>query len=194
MTLELSFDEMMARVRGGDSEMATELVRKYEPAIRAAIRGRMADQRLRRLFDSTDVCQTVLATFFARMALGKYRLDTPEDLVKLLVTIARNKLLKQVTRHRRAKRDYRRSSEPGPIEPAAATPDPARQLATTELLAEVLRRLTPEERRLVDLRQQGLEWAAIAVEVGGTAESLRKQHARAVARVAEHLEESGVGP
>ena len=67
-------------------------------------------------------------------------------------------------------------------------------MATAELLAEVLRRLTPEERRLVELRQQGLDWAAIAAEVGGSAEALRKQHARAVARVAEHLEESGVGP
>ena len=185
---------MMARVRSGDSEIATELVRKYEPAIRAAIRGRMTDLRLRRLFDSTDVCQTVLATFFARMALGQYRLDTPEDLVKLLVTIGRNKLLKQVTRHRRAKRDYRRGADLGPTEPAAATTDPARQLATAELLAEVLRRLTPEEQRLVELRQQGLDWAAVAAEVGGSAEALRKQHARAVARVAEHLEESGVGP
>ena len=194
MATELSFDEMMARVRSGDSEIATELVRKYEPAIRAAIRGRMTDLRLRRLFDSTDVCQTVLATFFARMALGQYRLDTPEDLVKLLVTIGRNKLLKQVTRHRRAKRDYRRGADLGPTEPAAATTDPARQLATAELLAEVLRRLTPEEQRLVELRQQGLDWAAVAAEVGGSAEALRKQHARAVARVAENLEESGVGP
>jgi len=188
MAPELSFDEMMARVRSGDPATAAELVRKYEPAIRAAVRGRMADQRLRRLFDSTDVCQTVLATFFARMALGQYRLDTPEDLVKLLVSIARNKLLKQVARHRRARRDYRRSGDPGPVDPAAAMPDPARQVATAELLAEVYRRLTPDERRLVEMRQQGLEWTAIAAEIGGTPEALRKQHARAVARVAAEFD------
>jgi hypothetical protein len=45
-------------------------------------------------------------------------------------------------------------------------------------------------RRLVELRQQGDDWAAIAGAVGGTAEGLRKQHARAVARVAAELDEA----
>src|SRR5690349_6426235 len=101
MSPDPTFDDLMARVRAGDAAAAATLVKQYEPAIRTAVRGRMTDPRLRRLFDSADVCQNVLATFFARMALGQYRLDTPEDLVKLLATIARNKLLKQVTRHRR---------------------------------------------------------------------------------------------
>jgi RNA polymerase sigma-70 factor (ECF subfamily) len=188
MTPDTSFDELMSRVRGGDADAAAELVRTYEPAIRAAVRGRMADQRLRRLFDSTDVCQTVLATFFARAALGQYRLDTADDLVKLLVTIARNKLLKQVTRHRRARRDYRRGGDLPPTDPAAETADPAREVATADLLAAVYRRLSPEERRLVELRQQGLDWPAIAADLGGSAEGRRKQHARAVARVAAEFD------
>jgi RNA polymerase sigma factor (sigma-70 family) len=194
MSPDPTFDDLMARVRAGDGAAAAALVRQYEPAIRTAVRGRMADPRLRRLFDSADVCQNVFATFFARMALGQYRLDTPDDLVKLLATIARNKLLKQVTRHRRARRDYRRGTDPGPMEPAAGTPDPARQAATTDLLAAVFRGLSPDERRLVELRQQGLDWAAVAAEVGGSAEALRKQYARAVARVADQLDETGVGP
>src|SRR3954469_22989682 len=119
MTPETPFDELMARVRSGDAAAAPELVRAYERAIRAAVRGRMGDPRLRRLFDSADVCQTVLATFFARVALGEYRLDTADYLVRLLVTIARNKLVKQVTRHRRARRDYRRAGDLPPADPAA---------------------------------------------------------------------------
>jgi RNA polymerase sigma factor (sigma-70 family) len=190
-----SFADLVARLRAGDQSAAAELVRRYEPAIRAAARSRMADTRLRRLFDSVDVCQTVLASFFARMVLGQYQLNSPDDLVKLLVGMARNKLITQVNRHQAGVRDYRRTEavdDAAAPRPAPGTPDPARQAAATDLLAEVYRRLSPAERRLVELRQQGMEWAAIAAAVGGTAQALRKQHARAVARVAEELEELGV--
>jgi RNA polymerase sigma factor (sigma-70 family) len=192
MAEETSFDELVARLRGGDPVAAAELVQRYEPAIRAAVRGRMADTRLRRLFDSMDVCQTVLASFFARVALGQYDLTSADDLVRLLVTMARNKLAKQVARHRRVGRDYRRTlpTEDGHAEVAAGSPDPARQVAAADLVAEVYRLLSPDERRLVELRQHGHDWAAIADTVGGTAEALRKQHARAVARVAAELEEA----
>jgi RNA polymerase sigma factor (sigma-70 family) len=192
MTAETPFDELVARLRCGDPDAAAELVRLYEPAIRAAVRGRMVDTRLRRLFDSMDVCQTVLASFFARVALGQYELSSQDDLVKLLVTMARNKLAKQVTRHRRAGRDYRRTlpTDDGYAQPAAAAPDPARQVAAADLVAEVYRLLSPDERRLVELRQHGHDWPAIADRLGGSAEALRKQHARAVARVAAQLEES----
>lgn len=192
VTDETPFDELVARLRGGDPEAAADLVRRYEPAIRAAVRGRMTDTRLRRLFDSMDVCQAVLASFFARVALGQYELTEPDDLVKLLVAMARNKLAKQVTRHRRAGRDYRRTSpaEDALAQPAAGTPDPARQVAAADMVEEVYRLLSPDERRLVELRQHGHDWPAIAAQVGGTAEALRKQHARAVARVAAELEEA----
>jgi RNA polymerase sigma-70 factor (ECF subfamily) len=192
VSAETEFDELVSRLRGGDPDAAAELVRRYEAAIRAAVRGRMADTRLRRLFDSMDVCQAVLASFFARVALGQYELNSPDDLVRLLVSMARNKLAKQVVRHRRAGRDYRRTA--AAVEEcarsAAGTPDPARQVAAAELVAEVYRLLSPDERRLVELRQHGHDWTAIAAEVGGSAEALRKQYSRAVARVAAQLEEA----
>jgi hypothetical protein len=56
-----------------------------------------------------------------------------------------------------------------------------------ELLQEARRRLSPEERRLLELRDQGQEWAAIAMAVGGQPEALRKQLARALERVAQDL-------
>ena len=126
MSEETPFDDLVARLRCGDPDAAAELVRRYEPAIRAAVRGRMADTRLRRLFDSMDVCQTVLASFFARVALGQYELNSADDLVKLLVGMARNKLAKQVTRHRRAGRDYRRTAPAadGHAQPVSRDPGP----------------------------------------------------------------------
>src|SRR5262245_23610315 len=54
-----SFDELMRRVRAGDEQAAADLVRRYEPAIRRAVRVRLRDPQLRRLLDSIDICQSV---------------------------------------------------------------------------------------------------------------------------------------
>src|SRR5262245_36902173 len=124
MSAETPFDDLVTRLRCGDPDAAVELVRRYEPAIRTAVRGRMADTRLRRLFDSMDVCQAVLASFFARVALGQHELTSPDDLVRLLVAMARNKLAAQVTRHRSVGRDYRRiTAAAEDVQPVASALD-----------------------------------------------------------------------
>jgi hypothetical protein len=56
-----------------------------------------------------------------------------------------------------------------------------------DLLEEVRRRLSPEERQVLELRSEGHDWAAIAAWLGDGAEALRKKHARALDRVAEQL-------
>ena len=99
------FDDLIRRVRAGDEAAAAGLVRRYEPAIRRAVRIRLADTRLARAFDSMDVCQSVLASFFVRAALGQYELDTPDQLLRLLATITRNKLADQARKQRVDRRE-----------------------------------------------------------------------------------------
>src|SRR5436305_8371028 len=101
------FADYLRRIRAGDAEAAAELVRRYEPVIRTEVRVRLFDRALRRRFDSLDVCQSVLASFFLRAAAGEYDLDTPEQLVGLLKKMAFHKLANQVRRHRGAGRDQR---------------------------------------------------------------------------------------
>jgi RNA polymerase sigma factor (sigma-70 family) len=183
------FQQLVRRVRAGEEAAAAELVRRYEPAIRRAVRIRLGDTRLSRAFDSMDVSQSVLASFFVRAGLGQYQLDAPEQLVKLLTTMARHKLADRVDRERAECRDARRveegSAENRDIIGAASSP--SRQVAAKELLEEVRNRLSPEERQLVELRSQGLDWAAIAARQGGSPEALRKRLARATERVAREL-------
>src|SRR5713226_6267484 len=105
---ETSFFTFMKRVRAGDEQAATELVRLYEPEIRREVRLRLRDSRLRRDFDSVDICQSVLASFFVRAALGQYELDQPEHLIKLLVTMTRNKRVGQVRKQQAKGRDNSR--------------------------------------------------------------------------------------
>jgi len=183
-----SFPELIRRVRAGDEQAAAELVRLYEPAIRRSVRLRI-DPRLRRVCDSLDVCQAVMCSFFVRAASGQYEIDTPEQLLKLLATMARHKLAKAGRHQLAARRDARRV-EAGTTEEreiTAGTASPSRHAAAKDLLQEVHRRLSPEERQLVDLRSQGNDWAAIAAQVGGSPEALRKKLARAVERVTEEL-------
>jgi RNA polymerase sigma-70 factor (ECF subfamily) len=189
MAEEHSFQDLIRLVRVGDQAAAAELVRRFEPAIRRAVRIRLVDSRLARVLDSMDICQSVMASFFVRAALGQYELNTPEQLLKLLASMARNKLADQVDRERAECRDNRRVEAGGAEtrEIAARTTTPSRQVAARELLQEVRRRLSPEEQQLVDLRTQGLEWAEVAARLGGSPEALRKRLARATDRVAQEL-------
>jgi RNA polymerase sigma-70 factor (ECF subfamily) len=183
-----SFRDLIGRVRRGDQQAAAELVRRYEPAIRRAVRFRLTDARLRRTCDSLDVCQSVLLSFFVRAASGEYELDTPEQLIKLLTVMARNKLLNQARDHHAARRDNRlvaRNIEG--IDPPGAEPSPSQQAEARELLEEVQRRLTPDERLLVELRNQGHDWATIADRLGSNPATLRQKLHRALARLTRDL-------
>lgn len=136
MSAENPFRELIRRVRAGDQDAAAELVRQYEPTIRRVVRVRLTDTRLRAALDSMDVCQSVLASVFVRAALGQYELETPEQLLKLLATVTRNKLADQARKqrvHRRANLPAADgSSADGPF--IAAGPSPSRQLAARDLL------------------------------------------------------------
>src|ERR1700674_446641 len=98
MPADNGFDVLIRRVRAGDEAAAAELVRGYEPIMRRFVRVRLAGSRLRRLFDSIDICQEVLGSFFARAARGQYDLDSPEGLLSLLVAMARKKVAMKARR------------------------------------------------------------------------------------------------
>jgi RNA polymerase sigma-70 factor (ECF subfamily) len=189
MSEEASFQDLVRRVRSGDEEAAAELVRRYEPVIHRVIHVRLIDARLRRLLDSMDICQSVLASFFVRASLGQYELQTPEDLVKLLAAMGRNKLAHQKRQHRAARRDLRRVEQVGSAAWEAPAPEasPSQQVAARDLAAEARRRLSAADRQLLEWRDQGCEWAEIAARVGGSTEALRKRLARAVEEVARQL-------
>lgn len=184
-----TFQDLIRRVRAGDGEAAAELVRRYEPTIRRVARVRLLDSRLQRAFDSMDICQSVFGSFFVRTALGQYDLETPEQLLKLLVDMSRKKVTDRVREEGAARRDFRRVQGGAPDERQCAAPggSPSRQASAKELLHEVRCRLSLDERQLADARAQGKGWVEIAAETGGSPEALRKQFTRAIDRVAQDL-------
>jgi RNA polymerase sigma-70 factor (ECF subfamily) len=183
------FTDLIRRVRAGNEEAAADLVRRYEPAIRRVVRVHLRDPRLRRVLDSMDVCQSVLATFFVRANLGQYELDSPESLLKLLATIARNKLSNQANRQQAARRDLRRDQVLRDRDALLEDPrsGPGQQAAARELLEKVRERLSEDERRLAEQRARGDSWAEIAAANAATPEGLRKKLTRAVERAMRQL-------
>jgi RNA polymerase sigma-70 factor (ECF subfamily) len=187
--------ELLERLRAGDGAAAAEILRVYQPAILRVVRARLRHRRLGRLVAASDICQSVFAAFFLRAAAGQYDLNEPGQLLALLLQMTQNRLAFEARKQQAQRRDVRRVAAAGIEElrlaAEGATP---RRLATGKDLLEAVRgRLGAEERQLADLRGQGLGWAEIAAQLGGTPDGRRMQLARALDRVARQLglEEEG---
>ena len=182
------FRVKLARVRAGDAEAAALLVREYEPAIRRYVRVHLTDGRLRRVLDTMDVCQSVLANFFVRAAAGQFDLGEPEQLLRLLASMARNRLLNHARDQQAARRDNRRQAACDALELTQDPgPSPSQFVVCKELLEAVRGRLDSQERDLLEKRMQGKDWAEIAADLGGSAEALRKKLTRALDRAGRTL-------
>lgn len=191
MPEEMSFRELLRRVRAGDPDAARALARQYEPDIRRAANRPLNDLNLRNLLDSMDICQTVLAEFFVRAADGQFELSEPDELLKLFVTMARNQVLDESRYHKADRRDHRRQqadlSEHCLGGLADDAPTPSRIVSAREMIEEVSRRLSAEERELLEQRALGQEWSTLAVQRGASAAALRKKLSRALSRVVSEM-------
>jgi RNA polymerase sigma factor (sigma-70 family) len=184
------FVDFVRRIRAGDEQAAEALVRKFEPIIRREIRLRIKSTHLNRAFDSMDVCQSVLASFFVRAATGNYELDQAENLVRLLISMARNKLASRVRSEQRLRRDVRRIAmdDPPDLDQLQdGQPSPSEIVSGRELLERFRAGLSDEERQLASLRSEGLPWDEVARRVGGNAHARRVQLSRGVERVSQQL-------
>jgi RNA polymerase sigma-70 factor (ECF subfamily) len=190
MATDDTFRALIRRVRAGEEAAAAELVRAYEPEVRRVVRIWLTDPRLGRLFDSVDVCQSVLANFFVRAAAGQFELDEPRQLLHLLVTMARNKLRDLARRLQADCRDLRRQvgSDADLLAVADRRASPARIVAGQELLQRLLQQLSQEERHLAEQRALGCNWGEIARALGVTPDAARMQLSRAINRVARELD------
>jgi DNA-directed RNA polymerase specialized sigma24 family protein len=118
-----SFTEFIERVRSGDQQAASQLVKELEPVVRRELRFRLRDSRARLELDSMDISQSVLSNFFVRVATRQYDLEEQGDLVRLLVAMTRNKVAEKLRSQHRQRRDSRRTV-PGVEGMALASTDP----------------------------------------------------------------------
>ena len=178
--MESAVAGLMARVRAGDETAAHELVVRFGPQIRRAIRVRLAGSRLRRVLDSEDLLQSVFRTFWQER--DTVQADEPGQLVTWLRAVAVNRL----NAHARAAAADKRggaqvNTGSGALAVLAADgPSPLSEVATRDLLERLLERFGPDERRIALARADEVPWEELARREGTTAEALRKQFTRAV--------------
>jgi len=179
---ERDLNILFADLRAGNAQAAAEVVRRYEPYLRHVIRLRLTDPSLRRVFDSLDICQSVLGEFFVRLADGRFQFQDPGRLRALLVTMAFNKLIDRARRER-----HHAGGLPDNFDTPALTLAPDEQALRRDLAQAVRDRLSDRESWLVDQRLQGHTWVEIAALDGGQPAALRMMYARALARVRQHF-------
>jgi RNA polymerase sigma factor (sigma-70 family) len=194
MEVNDDFRVLFERVRRGDADAACDIVRRYESAIRVAVRSRLLDPALKSQLDSLDVCQSVLISFFVRAAAGAFDFNGPRQLVALLIKMAQNKLAVRIRDQHRQRRDIRRLTNTVDRlnELVCPAPGPLRHAAGKELLDRALEMMSPEIRGIAEQRIGGESWSTIASHFGGSPEARRKQYERAVAKIADDLDASSL--
>lgn len=179
---------LILEIKQGNQNAAAEFCRQYEPEVRRFIRFRLTDPRLRRLFDSVDVCQSVMARFFHHVRTGRISVEHPLQLLKLLTTMARNSLLdharKAKVRHRISGHEADPDQIPSLKDPGIAAVD---QIEQADLVSLIRMKMRPEEQLALDKWMLGHGWDALSIEFNCEPDAIRKKLTRAIDRATKEL-------
>ncbi len=159
---------LLEQCRTGSEDAATELYGRYFKRLRALAELRCGASLAHRL-DAEDIVQSVFRTFFRGVKQGFYDVPAGEDLWKLLLVIALNKIRAKGAHHHAAKRDSRVTQTIETNDPAVEQSlmrDEFSPVFMNMVLKEALGQLDDRQREMVELRIQGHEVSEIAEKTG----------------------------
>jgi RNA polymerase sigma-70 factor (ECF subfamily) len=167
---------LLRRLRQGQADAPTQLYLRYAERLQA-LAARQTSPELGRRLDPEDIVQTVFRTFFRRVAEGSYDVPDGEEIWKLLLVIALNKIRDAGNFHKAAKRDVRRTSS-GEANGLAIRNAPGKDEVALAVLRmvidEMLDGLPESHRRIIELRIDGHEIADISRDVGRAKRSVER--------------------
>ncbi|MEZ6113688.1 MAG: sigma-70 family RNA polymerase sigma factor [Pirellulaceae bacterium] len=151
---------LLSRFRRGEEDAATALYLRYARRL-ARLAERQTGSQLATRFDPEDVVQSVFRTFFRRAAQGHYQIPEGDELWKLLLVIALNKVRAWGEFHRAAKRNV---DQTGPLADVdTETSDDERALRTLRMtIDDLLGKMPESQREMIALRIEGCEVNEIA--------------------------------
>jgi RNA polymerase sigma factor (sigma-70 family) len=174
MDLDLpEFNRLLKKARTGCDPSAREIVDRFTPFMQRVIRRRL-DRRLRSVFDSVDFSQSVWASFFA-MAPQKQNFQAPEDLVRFLEQVARNKVVEQI-RRRLGARNHRVQREiplENEDELKARSPTASQEAIAQERWQQALKK-QPRHEEIMNCFRGGLSRKDIADRLGISERTVRR--------------------
>jgi RNA polymerase sigma-70 factor (ECF subfamily) len=195
MNLEATSDHsLLRRFRRGQDDASTQIYLRYANRLHALAASRSSPDLGRRI-DPEDIVQSVFRTFFRRAAIGEYDVPDGEEMWKLLLVIALNKVRAAGAHHRAAKRDVRLTAS-GDAFTRALQSEPARDdIALTTLrmvIDQVLEGLPEPHRKMVELRIEGHEVGQIATSVNRSKRSVERVLQGFRSRLEELLQEAEI--
>lgn len=185
-----SFAILIDRVRDGDRKAAEDLVSRYEDTVLRAVR-RKLNRRMRKRFDSIDFSQDVWKSFFGNLReIGEFQ--RPEELTAFLTRVSANKVIDECRRSLISKKNNinREQSMNDSVAMEGNIP-PGNQATPSEFAIAgeqrdlLLHDQSPEYRKIIELRLQGLNHGEIAERM----QVSRRTILRFFQRLAERLDE-----
>lgn len=165
---------LLRRYRGGQADAATALYLRYANRLQH-LADTQTDPRIALQVDPEGIVQSVFRTFFRRVSDGHYDVIESEELWKLFLVIALNKIRRSANHHRAAKRDATgvKSLDDGLLEVASERDQ--RALITLRMtIQETLEQVPETQRRVIMLRIEGFEVQEIADQVGRSKRSVER--------------------
>jgi len=165
---------LLRRLRTGDEDAATAMYVKYAERLRL-LANRQFSRDLSARVEAEDIVQSVFRTFFRRVAKGEYVVPEGEELWKLFLVIALNKIRKVGAYHRAARRDVRQTLGGEALDDRGATVADETPLAVLGMVIEELLAKLPEASRvIVRMRIEGYEVSDIATQTGRAKRSVER--------------------
>ena len=159
---------LLRRFQRGEAGAATLLYLRYAARI-TSFAGTQRGADLASRFDPDDIVQSIFRTFFRRAAEGHYDVPEGEDLWKLFLVIALQKIRDACSFHRAAKRDVRTTRSIEASDNLGATLPGQDEIGLAELkmvVDELLGGLPATQRVIVELRIDGFQVDEIAQKTG----------------------------
>jgi RNA polymerase sigma-70 factor (ECF subfamily) len=173
---EASDRSLVRRFRDGQADAPTQLYLRYAQRLHA-LATKQTSAELARRVDPEDIVQSVFRTFFRRLSAGNYDVPDGEEIWKLLLVMALNKIRTTANFHKAAKRDVRRTYGGEALEAGSGATTGGDEAAMTVLrlvVDELLQGLPESHRKMVEARIEGHEVAQIADEVGRSKRSVER--------------------
>ncbi len=165
------------------NEALGQLIYLHEDKLRRSISLELAmNPRVRRSFGSSDIFMSVYVRFLVKFRAGRYegRLETAEDLLRLLRRIAKNRIrtLANTQTVVRPDNDWSRI-----LREKFGGDTPSRVAVVKEAWRQLLDLLTDTEKRLFEMRRDKFSWEEIGQALGISDNNASHKYANAIRRV-----------
>jgi len=162
---ELRISRLGERLLAGDPTVETLVVRQFTIQLVSVARRRLT-KRICQKSDPEEVVQSAFRSFFRRLRLGQFELESWDSLWSLLAVITIRKCSARRDHYFAARRDVRRELSL-PVSdtvylPTARAPLPEEALALGELIEQMVQGLSEGEQAIVFARLEGYSVEEIA--------------------------------